>query len=189
MLNRHPQTSITQSKGAALITALLILLVLTIIGISALRTSSLQETIVGNMRDQDLAFQATESAVTEAELNFSTYRDPPLATPSASQGIYTKTSGTVGGATYDWANSASDTAVWTTGVATEFGTSGTQDLAEVNADPMYVVQEELFTPDDLNPETRAQGLGRFTYKITARGEGKADTTVILLQETYAKRYK
>jgi type IV pilus assembly protein PilX len=184
-LSRHIQSS----RGAALITALMILLVLTIIGISALRTSSLQETIVGNLRDQDLAFQAAESAIIDAEDKLDKFINPPQANSSGTKGIYTRDSSTVGGLNYNWANSAANTSIWDNDVATEFGVKNTKEISEVNADPMYVIQEEIFAPNDLDPETRAQGLGRFTYKITSRGEGKADTTVTLVQETFAKQYR
>ena len=53
--------------GAVLVVSLLLLLVMTIIGVTAMSTNSLEERIAGNLRDQDLAFQATESAVRACE--------------------------------------------------------------------------------------------------------------------------
>ena len=45
-------------EGAILITALLILLLLTIFGISTMDTNILEEKMAGNMRDRNSAFQA-----------------------------------------------------------------------------------------------------------------------------------
>ena len=54
-------------KGSALIFSLIILLVMTIIGISALGTTTLEERMAANDRNQRVAFQAAEAALTEGE--------------------------------------------------------------------------------------------------------------------------
>jgi type IV pilus assembly protein PilX len=51
----------------ALTISMIFLLVMTVIGISAMRMSILQEQMSGNARDHDLAFQAAEAALREAE--------------------------------------------------------------------------------------------------------------------------
>ena len=58
MQYHHP---IQKQSGAILMVGLLILVVLTIIGISAINSSILGEKITGNQRDKDLSFQAAES--------------------------------------------------------------------------------------------------------------------------------
>jgi type IV pilus assembly protein PilX len=54
-------------QGAVLIIALIMLLLLTIIGLSSMRGTSLQESMAGNMRDSNLALQAGEAALREGE--------------------------------------------------------------------------------------------------------------------------
>ena len=61
-------THLKNQSGAVLAVSLIFLLLLTIIGITSLRTTSLQERMAGNTRDQYLAFQAAEGAIREAEL-------------------------------------------------------------------------------------------------------------------------
>jgi len=56
-----------QQRGTALIFALVMLLLLTILGITAVTTSSLQEKMAGNMRDQYMAQQAGDSILRDAE--------------------------------------------------------------------------------------------------------------------------
>ncbi|MBW5411704.1 PilX N-terminal domain-containing pilus assembly protein [Pseudomonas sp. MAG002Y] len=56
-----------REKGAVLLVALIVLLLMTIIGISSMRVTSLQERMAGNMRDQNLAFQGAETAMRQAE--------------------------------------------------------------------------------------------------------------------------
>lgn len=45
-------------KGAVLAISLIILLLMTIIGVSAMQGTTLQEKMAGNLRDYNLAFQA-----------------------------------------------------------------------------------------------------------------------------------
>lgn len=53
--------------GAILIVALVMLLLLTIIGLSSIRGTTMQERMAGNSRDESLAFQASETAMRQAE--------------------------------------------------------------------------------------------------------------------------
>lgn len=50
-----------------MITALIFLVMLTIIGVAAARMSSLEERMAGNMRDRDVALRAAEICLREAE--------------------------------------------------------------------------------------------------------------------------
>lgn len=54
-------------RGAVLIVALIMLLLLTVIGLSSMRGTSLQENMAGNMRDSNLALQASEAALRKGE--------------------------------------------------------------------------------------------------------------------------
>lgn len=54
-------------RGAVLLVSLIMLLLLTIIGVAAMRDTNLQERMAGNMRDRNLAFQAAEAGLRFAE--------------------------------------------------------------------------------------------------------------------------
>jgi Tfp pilus assembly protein PilX len=56
-------------SGAVLIISLIILLALTIIGITSSNVTSLEEKMAANIKDINLAFQAAESTLREVELN------------------------------------------------------------------------------------------------------------------------
>jgi Tfp pilus assembly protein PilX len=58
-----PMTLPVSQRGAALAVGLVFLLVLTIIGVSALSTTSLEERMAGNLQEQTKAFQTAEAAV------------------------------------------------------------------------------------------------------------------------------
>ncbi len=57
----------SRQRGAVLLVALIMLLLLTILGAAAMRDTNLQERMAGNMRDHNLAFQAAEAALRFAE--------------------------------------------------------------------------------------------------------------------------
>jgi len=62
----HPELVPCRQSGVALVAALAILLILTIIGVAAMRTSSLEERMAGNIQDSTYAFEAAESALNKA---------------------------------------------------------------------------------------------------------------------------
>jgi type IV pilus assembly protein PilX len=53
--------------GASLVVALMFLIVLTILGLVAVRSSTVQERMAGNDRDRAVAFEAAEAALRDAE--------------------------------------------------------------------------------------------------------------------------
>jgi type IV pilus assembly protein PilX len=54
-------------RGVALFLALVVLLIITVLGVSGLQTTTLEERMAANARDRDLAFQAAEAALIDAE--------------------------------------------------------------------------------------------------------------------------
>src|SRR5688500_4573119 len=56
-----------RERGAALIVALVMLLIMTVLGVTAARNTNLQERMAGNLRDNNLAFQSAERALREGE--------------------------------------------------------------------------------------------------------------------------
>lgn len=74
-----------QQQGVVLIIALVILVLVTLVGLSTIRTTTMEEKMAGNSRDRDKAFQAAEAAVQAclALLDTSTYTSPKLAPTTA----------------------------------------------------------------------------------------------------------
>jgi len=68
-----------RQRGSVLGIALIFLLLMTILGVSAMQGTTMQERMAGNQRDRDLAFQAAEAALRFGE---SWLNDPtPYSTP------------------------------------------------------------------------------------------------------------
>lgn len=65
-------------RGAVLIVGLIMLLLMTIIGLSSIRGSNLQELMAGNMRDRQVSFQAAEAGLRAGEISVNGASPPDI---------------------------------------------------------------------------------------------------------------
>ena len=65
------QNSIQKQQGTTLLVALIILVVITLIGVTAMKNANIDEQMASNLYQKNLTFQASESAV-ESTINDST---------------------------------------------------------------------------------------------------------------------
>lgn len=56
-----------EERGIALVVALILLLVITLVGLAGIRGTTMQEKMAGNFYDRELAFQSAEAGLREAE--------------------------------------------------------------------------------------------------------------------------
>ena len=57
----------TKQQGVVLAVSLIMLLIMVVIGLASMQSTTLEEKMAGNYRDQNLAFQAAESTLREGE--------------------------------------------------------------------------------------------------------------------------
>ncbi len=62
-LSEKTASPVGRERGTALVMAMVILLILTIIGVTALNTTSLEAKMAGNIQDTNFAFEAAESGL------------------------------------------------------------------------------------------------------------------------------
>jgi type IV pilus assembly protein PilX len=174
-------------RGAALLTGLMFLVVLTLIGITAARMAGLEERMSGNMRDRALAMQAAEMTLRDAE------RDVINATTS--RGAYQlagitnfvadcgASTGTLldNGLCYNGPGGYG-TPIWTTvnmtaAPSVPYGSfTGAAAIAGVSAQPRYILEGIRKTPPG--------GGEAFFYRVTVRAVGANPNTVVWLQEVF-----
>ena len=77
-----------RQHGVALIMAMVFLMILTIIGVTVMSTTSLQEKMAGNVQDKHSAFQAAESALRAAESLVETWAAKPTDFVNNTNGYY-----------------------------------------------------------------------------------------------------
>jgi type IV pilus assembly protein PilX len=169
-------------RGTALVMTLVFLLLLTILGITASNTATLEERMAGNVKDQNLSFQAAETALAHAEAWVeSTTSTTDLAIDN--KGIYAPvTSGqTEVWETVNWSDP--DEVLIYPGTPGNAVTATTGLLGDVNTMPTYII--EVVTTEPLVPA----GTGnRVTVRITARGTGASDSTESIVQSVTSKDY-
>jgi len=204
----------SRQKGAVLIVGLIILVILTILGTSAMQTNVLQENMAGNLKDFNRGFQATEAALRVGESDLAEFAvQPELVTaepvpsdPTRKIWIYAEGDTTTDGTgcitdktTTPWTPWWSETACKTSGWWNSTNVNSRRPLptdqknvldTEVANAPRHVVEYMGFVEDSLNyPTYTNPQTGRDFYRITARGEGGTEKTAVLLQSTFAWRYE
>jgi type IV pilus assembly protein PilX len=190
-LRRGPCASPPQQQGFSLLAVLLLMVVLAFLSLGALNVSVIQERMAGNARDRNLALQAAEAALRDAEVDIEanlTIDSPFVA--ACTNGLCTPASMVSSGAvstlrwqTIDWSTSAAQSRAY--GSAT-----GATALPDVAAQPRYLVELLPVLPP---PAGQSAHLGTHAsenpqaFRITARAVGLRTSTVVVLQSTFIKQ--
>lgn len=173
-------------QGAALVIALIFLLILTIIGVTSMQSTTLEEKMAGNVRDRELGFQAAEAALRDGEEFLQQTTLPVFAgeiTVDDDGDITVNDTGADG--LFLWSEGAGRAQTWLQYWADAGNTVLAPDdaLDDVAEQPGYVIEElppELpLAPDEplADPEF---------YRVTARGVGGTTDAVVILQATYRR---
>ncbi|WP_165475019.1 pilus assembly PilX family protein [Legionella yabuuchiae] len=168
----------TLQQGATLAVTLILLFVVSLLGISAMHVTQMQEKMSSNLQDKELSFSAAESALMAGEewlLGLTT--QPPVVTTCSSfpcvQTILQNTDITA------------QTSSWWNSNAATYNT----DLEHINSSPKYIIEFLEFIPDSLViGDSSIKSTGVFYYQITSRGTGSSDESVTILQTTLGRRF-
>ncbi|MCK5830698.1 MAG: hypothetical protein KAH20_10390 [Methylococcales bacterium] len=155
------------------------LLLLTLIGITGTQVTSLEEKMAGNAKDQNLAFQAAESALIEAE-KFVLLPSTGLFT------FYVGTAGLLGQddpdtsaiefPEPDFFNSNAWVDANTIATGSEFSANFSNHSGAVIASPRYIIK------------VLDSSGSKVVVRITARATGLNSGTQVILQEVFEKVY-
>lgn len=180
-------TFIQKQSGSVLIISLIILVAMTLIGITAMRTSVMEEKMTGNMRDKELAFQAAEATLREAEQYI---QDNVIST------VAFDTDGSDG--LYDYRTASGDRndriwedLNWDANDSLEY--TDFDSSYNIKTAPRYVIQHMATTGNEndiLNLDNMGQGTGGGNveaFLITVRASGGTDNSTVTLQSTWGKR--
>lgn len=184
--------SISQNKlfkkqnGAVLMVSLMFLLIMTILGVSSIQTTVLEEKMAGNNNDYNRAFQASEAGLRAAENWLQNRSAKPAPVSNGSTGLW------VLNALYDSTND--DYSEWWSQLDTHAKWGAVANIKQytaisgVQTPPYYITEENSYIKDNLNVGQQADNTGRNLYRLTSRGTGGNDLTRVLLQTTYSKRF-
>lgn len=149
----------TRQRGSALIIALVFLLLMTLIGVTAMQTTTLQERMAGNMRDRNLALQAAEAALLQGEIwaqaNINAILSAdPIEVPR------------------EWDGVSNPPANGTVAV----------DAAQLSANPVFHVGPPRLI--NVSNELGRKPVFQCIYTVTARAQGGSQDAVVILQVGY-----
>ncbi len=161
-----------KQQGVVLAIGLIMLLLMTLIGVTGMQTTTLQEKMTGNFRDRNLAFQSAEAALRDAEqyLRLTTV----LPTFNSSNGLYQPASSTADvWTTLDWTDTSASVAYSST-------------ITDVTTQPRYIIEELPAVPDEESSLEAGVIQTSAFYRVTSRATGGSDTAVVILQSVYKR---
>lgn len=199
-----------RQQGIALVVGIIFLLLMTLIGVTAIQTTSLDERMAGNVRDRNLAFQAAEAALRDAEEDIRGIgtRNPAISGISDFS-LDCNSDGTAGNDDDGLCDrrpdcNVNDTTCKKNWVASTYSGNAITFPATTLAPPIYAavtvsmtaapsIQYGQFTGAasiaELSAQPRYLIEGRkiedkFYYRITVRAQGASANTVVWLQSVY-----
>ena len=174
---------IDRQAGVALVFCLVMLLLLTTLGLSGVQMTSMQERMARNARDVNLAFQAAESAIKDAETYLTDFGGVGAFQTAAANG-----NGLYLDAGFDQLPNWKTNGLWDSGNVVTAPT----EIPGVAEQPKYIIEyvKRIGTdPDTLNIDNIGQDTGgglANVFRVTVYGTGGSSTSHVLIQSTYGK---
>ncbi len=174
--NKNRQSPPARQRGAAMVIALVMLLILTLLATASARMTLLDERMMGNTQDRNIAFQAAEAAVRTGERDLIA---PVLPDFDGTNGYWQPAAP---GATPVW-----ETVNWEDVGNDVRGYDGMDDApgSLVNATATYLIEEVPAFCATCSKKWPPQEEPT-VYRVTARGVGAAGNATVLVQTTYKR---
>lgn len=164
---KYHSSKSTRQSGVVLIVSLIMLLLLTLIGLSGIQTTMLEEKMASNALDRNIAFQAAESTLAKAE-KFILDNAVTATVYTGSNGLLDLTDNEP----TDYFASTEWTAAKSISAENNFG---------IAANPRYIIKKIASLPGG-----GGAGGTKTMFRITARAVGKNPGTQVIVQEVYQK---
>jgi len=182
----NPFPALPGQQGVVLVVTLIFLVILTLIGVTAMRSTIMEEKMAGNMRDRSLAFQAAESALRDSE-NF--INGVAVITAfDGNNGLLCEDNPTCPEPDYAAA------ATWSAANSRQYAGGGTT-IPGIFTQPRYIIKflgRSASTAASGGVGT-ISGYGKPTFapqvsyfKVTTRGVGQSPNSQVVLQTYYAR---
>jgi type IV pilus assembly protein PilX len=169
-----------KQRGVALFISLVLLLVLTIIGVSAVQTTSLEERMARNTHDSVLAFEAAEVALRSGETFLRTNVNSTALFPVGGNNGLWKASD------YGQAEHWQQANIWTGANSVQLPNNSIAGVAE---QPRYIIEWVASVQRNDNPYMQGSSYAALfdrieIFRVTARGIGGSPNARVMLQSTY-----
>ncbi len=170
-------------RGAILVVSLLLLLVLTIIGVSSMQGTALEESMSYATRDRTIALQSAEAGLREAEAWIDSIVSPAALT--GSNGLYKRAD------TIPYYNTS---ATWLNANSSNYVTA----TAPTGSDTAKYIVKELGLISGIQGSMNLTGYGEnkgsgdvTTFQVTSRGTGGAANEAgaeVILRSNYGRQF-
>lgn len=202
----------TPQQGFVLITGMIFLIVITLLALSTMGSTTLQERMTSNQRERFRSLQAADAALRDGERRLgqlATYPeagrdhiyDPTPADTEADDtetwrlwtedaplaGVEANINGFLTDPPWDDASEADEPEP----IVFRFYQTGDNVKAAdpgLVALPRVYIEEVAFRANNLDPDTAAQGNGATQYRVTGRAQGGKPGATSVTQSIYQKRY-
>lgn len=201
MKRSNTYRSLAHQRGAALIVGLIMLLLLTLIGVAGMRDTLLQQKMVANAKDREMALQAAEAALQAAAVSLTGITKPGITNSAGTYDVSTASPSLL-------ARTGSEAEFWNQwgGGVDKWDSSNSiaynRSLAGLAQVPRYVIEKipldgfdssagggsgasgDILTAGDIVGEPAVIAGGGFdgaVYRVTARAVGSSADAVVLLQ--------
>lgn len=206
-----------RQQGSVLLICLILMIAVTLLGISSMKTTMVEHKIVSNTRNQTLALTSAEAALNEAteiilgqsgEKKRSGFKLKDLQGNDSDNNISISLNDTESISVRLWGDGAitdnadylegeSEQNWWAdndnTAALSEDLTATNTDLTDNNyrlsSNPRYLIEKGGFIPDDLNPNTLAAYRGRQAFTAISRSNGSTGTAEASLQANVVTRFR
>jgi len=166
MMGKQLKQPLNQQQGMALVISLLLLVAITLLAVSTMRSTTMQERMASNLNDRELAKQVVENTIRQAATLFP---------PPAGSAWYTATLPAPAAGTPDvWQNPAA----WANAGVVAINIGGQ------NFTGQYLVENMGFWVNPLTPNCKVKDdplCESQTYRITARTTPTAGRASVILQ--------
>lgn len=189
-MNVNAVTMASKQRGAVLIVGLIMVLLMTIVGLAAIRSTGLQETMAGNMRERNLAFQAAEASLRVGEALVEDNNVDGLDFSGATAGLVPDLNqpGMALPPVHQWTDEQ-----WAANAVQV--DMGLENIGDANQ-PWYVVEELMVLSFNASQSTggaidqqslqNTNDLQMEFFRVTSRGLSGSGESQAVLQSTYRK---
>ena len=205
-------------QGSVLLICLILMIAVTLLGISSMKTTMVEHKIVSNTRNQTLALTSAEAALNEAtgiilgqsgdkkrsgfklidlqgsdqaphNISISLNDTESISVPLWGEGAVTDNAGYLEGESeQNWWANNAKTAALSEDL-TATNTTLTNNNYRLSSNPRYLIEKGEFIPDDLNPNTLAAYRGRQAFTAISRSNGSTGTAEASLQANVVTRFR
>ena len=173
-------------SGAILFVCIILLIVLTLLGSTALLVSRMQERMAGNARDRAIAFQAAEAALRAAEKLLSDNAPTASGTYDGSackKGVFELVNNVpyfASSSGHSW--DGSDIAFWNDW---PWSSDSCYYIDNISLTDFAQIGKPVEKPRYVIEEMPAVSSGGKSYRVTAMGYGSSKKAQVILQATFA----